>query len=150
MNFLTHPFTDDLREMNRVMTRLFGDTGIIRGNGGTEQTLAATWAPSVDIEETDNHYLVRVEIPQVKKEDVKITIDEGVLAVSGERRQEKEDKGQRYHRIERSYGAFYRSFRLPDDVDVSKIEAKFDNGMLNVTLPRKATPTPSVKQIPVH
>lgn len=151
MHFLTHPFTDDLREMNRLMTRVFGSSDTARNNSDrTDLTLSAAWTPSVDIEEADNAYLVRIEIPQVKKDDVKITVDDGVLVVTGERKQATEDKNRRYHRVERSYGAFYRSFRLPNDVDPAKIDAKFADGMLNVTLPRESAKPHPVKEIAVQ
>jgi HSP20 family protein len=77
----------------------------------------ADWSPSADISETDAAYLIKAEIPGVKKEDVKVTIQDGMLTMQGERKMEKEEKGKKFHRIERSYGNFVRSFRLPDDAD---------------------------------
>jgi HSP20 family protein len=98
----------------------------------------ADWAPSVDISETDSAYLIKGEIPGVKKEDVKVTIQDGMLTIQGERKQEKEEKGKKFHRVECSYGSFVRSFRVPEDADENKVKAEFKDGMINVTLPKSA------------
>lgn len=98
----------------------------------------ADWTPSVDISETDTAYLIKGEIPGVKKEDVKVTVQDGMLTIQGERKMEKEEKGKKFHRVERSYGSFVRSFRLPDDADENKVKAEFKDGMINVTLAKSA------------
>ncbi|MGE5569659.1 MAG: Hsp20/alpha crystallin family protein [Rhodospirillales bacterium] len=98
--------------------------------------LTVQWTPSVDISETDSEYLIKAEIPEVDKKDVKVTVQDGTLTIQGERRQEKEDKGRRYHRVERTYGAFMRTFDLPDGVDEDKLRAEFKDGMLLVHLPK--------------
>ncbi len=90
---------------------------------GKEVMTVADWAPTVDISETEAEYAIKAELPEVKKEDVKVTVEDGVLTLQGERKQEKEEKGKKYHRIERSYGRFVRSFTLPDSVDESKVKA---------------------------
>jgi HSP20 family protein len=103
------------------------------------------WAPSVDISETDTEYLVRAELPAVKKEDVRITIDDGTLTISGERKQKTEEKNEKQHRIETVYGKFSRSFALPDNADAAAIRAESKDGVITVHVakarvePRKPT-----------
>ncbi len=104
--------------------------------------VVADWAPSVDISETDAAYLVKAEIPGVQKEDVKVTLQDGMLTIQGERNQEKEEKGKKFHRVERCYGSFMRSFRVPDDADEGKVKAEFKDGMLNVTLAKSEKAKP--------
>ena len=102
---------------------------------GQEEPLAvAEWAPLVDICEDDKEYLIKAELPEVKKEDVKVTAEEGTLTISGERKFEKEEKGKRYHRVERTYGSFGRSFSLPADASPTKVLAEFKDGILTVHL----------------
>ena len=105
------------------------------------------WAPAVDITEDDKEYLVTAELPQVRKENVKVTVENGILSISGERKFEKEEKGKKYHRIERSYGSFLRSFDLPDDADPTKVDAKFSDGILNVHVAKSESAQP--KQIEI-
>ena len=114
---------------------------------GEEAMTVADWSPFVDIQETDKEYLVKVEIPEVKKEDVKITVEEGVLTLQGERKMEKEEKGKRYHRTERFYGSFFRSFTLPVDADETMIHADFKDGMLYVHMPKSEKAKPKVIEV---
>jgi HSP20 family protein len=102
----------------------------------------ADWSPLVDISEDDNEYLIKAELPDVKKEDVKVTAEEGTLTIMGERKFEKEEKGKKYHRVERSYGSFVRNFSLPDDASPAKVSAEFKDGVLTVHLAKdeKAKP----------
>ena len=102
--------------------------------GSQEVIATGDWAPRVDIAETDEAFVIKAEIPEVNKEDVKVTVHNGVLTVQGERKLEKEEKGKKFHRIERFYGSFTRSFTLPDNVDESKIKASFKDGMLNLQI----------------
>lgn len=95
------------------------------------------WSPRVDIAETDSEFIIKAEIPEVKKEDVKVTVENGILVLHGERKQEKEEEGKTYHRIERHYGIFNRSFTLPETVVAEKVKAGFKDGVLTITL-RKA------------
>lgn len=127
---------DPFRELEDVSARLNHIFGRIpaRAEPENEMLAVADWMPSVDISETDTAYLIKAEIPGVKKEDVKVTIQDGMLTIQGERKQEKEEKSKKFHRIERSYGSFMRSFRVPDDADESAVKAEFKDGMLNVTL----------------
>src|SRR6476619_1711762 len=106
------------------------------GNGGKEALTVAQWSPLVDITEDGKEYLIKAELPDMKKEDVRLTVENGVIAISGERKFEKEEKGRQYHRIERAYGSFVRSFSLSEDADGSNVTAKFKDGVLQVHLPK--------------
>ena len=118
---------DPLRELeqmadrlNRVMSRPEG--GTLSGNGKEVMTVA-DWVPSVDISETEGEYAIQAELPGVKKDAVKVTVENGVLTIQGERRQEQAESGRKHHRIERSYGRFVRSFTLPDTVNEGNVGA---------------------------
>lgn len=108
------------------------------------------WSPVVDIMETEEEYLVRAELPGLKKEDVKLSLDEGVLTIEGERRQEKEEKNERIHRVERFYGTFCRSFNLPDYTDASGIRAESKDGILSVHVPKLKVEKRKALQIKVQ
>ena len=107
------------------------------------------WAPPVDITEDDKEYLIKTELPEVRKEDVKVTVENGILSISGERKFEKEAKGKKYHRVERAYGNFVRSFGLPDDVDANKVDAKFSDGVLTVHVAKSEAAKPKQVEIKV-
>lgn len=94
----------------------------------------AEWSPLVDISEDDKEYRIKAELPEVNKEDVKVTAEAGTLTIMGERKFEKEEKGRRFHRVERAYGTFGRSFSLPDDASPAKVSAEFKDGVLTVHL----------------
>ncbi|MHB1238397.1 MAG: Hsp20/alpha crystallin family protein [Gallionella sp.] len=128
------PFLE-LEDVSKHLNRIFGRTPA-RIEPDRELLTMADWTPSVDITETDTAYMIKGEIPGVDKENVKVTIEDGMVSISGERKQEKEEKDKKFHRIERSYGSFMRSFRLPDNVDESAVKAEFKDGMINVTLPK--------------
>jgi HSP20 family protein len=119
------------------------------GNGGKEALTVAQWSPLVDITEDEKEYLIKAELPEMKKEDVRLTVENDVLAISGERTFEKEEKGKKYHRIERAYGSFVRSFTLPEDADGSKVSADFKDGMLQVHLPKSQKAKPKAIEIKV-
>ena len=114
-----------------------------------EALTVANWSPVVDIVENEKEYLIKAEIPEVRKEDVRLTVEEGALTIRGERFKEKEEKGRKFHRTERSYGTFIRTFTLPPDADEKRIEAKFENGMLNVSLPKSELAKPKAIEIKV-
>jgi HSP20 family protein len=143
INTLTRWEPLELEDVQNRLSSLFGR----RTNGRDEITLA-DWAPLADITEDDKEYVIKAELPDVKKEDVKVTVENGTLTISGERRFEKEEKKKKYHRVERSYGSFVRSFTLPDQADASKVKAEFKNGMLTVRLPKSERAKP--KQIEVN
>jgi HSP20 family protein len=107
------------------------------------------WTPTVDISETDREYLIKMELPEVRKEDVKVTVEDGVLTIQGERRQEREEKGKKFHRVERSYGTFMRGFTVPDDVDEAKVGAEFKEGMLLLRLPKSEKAKPKAIEVKV-
>ena len=128
------PFRE-LEEMSTRLNRLFG-----RPFAGLQENLTGfDWTPSIDVSETPTSYLVKAELPGVKKDDVHVEFDDGVLTVEGERRQEKEEKGKRFHKVERAYGKFVRRFALPTEVDGVHAKAEFKDGVLQVHLPKTAT-----------
>ena len=142
---------DPFRELEDVSDRLnqmFHRSPPARTNG-KETMIVADWAPSVDVSETEGEYQIKAEIPDVKKEDVKVTLEDGVLTIQGERKQEKEVKGKRYHRVERSYGRFARSFTLPDVIDEEKVKAEFKDGILNLALPKSEKAKPKAIEVTV-
>jgi HSP20 family protein len=150
MNALTR--WDPFKEMEDVQSRLskiFGLTPARAANGGKELMTVAEWAPSVDISEDGKEWLVKTDLPEVKKEDVKVAVEDGVLTITGERKFEKEEKDKKYHRIERSYGSFYRSFTLPDGADGAKVAAEFKDGVLKVHLPKSEKATPKAVEVKV-
>lgn len=108
------------------------------------------WAPSADISETDKEYVIRAELPAVAKEDVKVTLDEGTLTITGERKQQKEDKNERFHRVERFYGSFERSFSLPGNIDADTVRCESKDGILTIHIPKNETPKSKAKQIVVQ
>ena len=143
MSVLTRwePFTrwgpmKELEDMEKRLSTIFGRSPI-GTDGEKKEAIAVTeWSPLVDISEDDKEYIVKAEIPEMKKEDIKINVHDDVLTVSGERKYEKEEKGKKYHRVERAYGSFMRSFALPENADGSKISAEYKDGVLKVHLPK--------------
>jgi HSP20 family protein len=131
--------------MHDELNRLF--SGFLSGDALETSFARGTWEPVVDISETPESYLVTAELPGLTKDDVNINYEDGVLTIRGEKKQEKEEKRKNYHRVERSFGAFERSFRVPSRVLVDKIEAKFKDGILNLMLPKAEEARP--KEIPI-
>ena len=139
---------DPFRDLQSRMNRLFGENfGFFPE--GEEGLSLSTWAPACDIYENENEIVVKAELPEVKKEDVKVNIVNNVLTIRGERKFEEETKRENYNRLERSYGEFMRSFTLPNTVDNSGIAAEFKDGMLNVTLPKRADAKPKQVEVKV-
>ncbi len=137
----------ELAEMSDRLNRIF--PRVPRGGNENEAMTVADWIPSVDISETTAEYVIKAEIPEVKKEDVKVTLEHGVLTVQGVRRQEAEEKGKKYHRVERSYGSFVRSFSLPDLVDNAQVQAVFKEGILTLHLPKSEKAKPKAIEVKV-
>jgi HSP20 family protein len=108
------------------------------------------WSPSADISENDKEYLIRAELPAVKKEDVQVTFDDGIISIKGERKQNKEDKNEKYHRTETFYGSFERQFSLPDNVSADAIRCESKDGILTVHIPKTETPKAKPMQITVQ
>lgn len=142
---------DTFREFENMSDRLNRVlTGRSAPGGGQDESMAlADWAPVVDVMETEEEFQIRAELPGVEKKDVKLSVEEGVLAISGHREQEKEEKGKRYHKIERAYGSFARSFTVPDAVDEQKVTAEFKNGLLTVRLPKSEKARPKSIEVTV-
>ena len=140
------PFRE-LEDMSERLNRVFSRPSL--RNSGKENLTVADWVPTVDISETDGEYLIKAELPEVKKEDVKVTVENGVLTLQGERRQEKEEKGKRFHRVERLYGSFVRSFSLPESVDESGVKAEYKEGVLNLHLPKSEKVKPKAIDVKV-
>jgi HSP20 family protein len=147
MNALTrwNPFRE-MDEMQRRMSSLFDRRGVL--NGEEENMTVPEWAPLVDIAEDDKEYLIKMELPEVQKNDVKVTVENGTLTISGERKTEKEEKNRKFHRVERFYGRFERNFSVPDDAEPKDVKAEFKDGMLRVHLGKSEKARP--KQIEVQ
>ena len=141
----TDPFRDVAVLQDR-MNRLFGDF-LENANPQEEGLGTGIWMPNVDIHETKDAICVRAELPGVGKDAVNVEVKEGVLTLRGERKFEKDVQEENYHRIERSYGTFYRSFSLPSSVNEEKVSARMKDGVLEVNLPKKEQAKP--KQITV-
>ena len=135
---------DPSREMEELQNRLsnfFGRTPARLGDAKEESMTVAEWAPLVDITEDEKEYIIKTELPEVKKEDVKVAVENGLLTIVGERKFEKEEN-KKYHRIERAYGRFVRSFIVPDYVEADKVSAEFKDGVLKVHLPKSKKTKP--------
>lgn len=136
------------REMEQIQNRLASlwERDPFRPNGGDLFT-SGTWNPRVDIVEDDKEFVVKAELPEIKREDIKVTVENHVLSIAGERKQEKEEKNKKFHRIEREYGSFARSFTLPPTANGNKVSAEFKDGVLRVHLPKDAVPAPKAIEI---
>lgn len=139
------PFADMDTMFNRLMPARFGRwPQLSNDNGKTE------WAPNADISETDKEYVIRASLPAVKKEDVNVTVDSGMITIKGERKQSKEDKSEKFHRVESFYGSFERSFSLPENVDTDTIRCESKDGILTVHIPKTQPQKSQPKQISVQ
>jgi HSP20 family protein len=121
--------TNFKQEMDRMLER------VLEGKWD-EFPAVGDWAPSLDLSETKDSLVLKVEAPGMDQKDIQISLQENLLTIKGEKKQEKDEKDERYHRVERSYGSFTRSVRLPVGVDASKVTAAFKNGLLTVTMPK--------------
>ena len=154
MNTLNKVTTwNPLREMDEAQNRFnpFFLAGFPNrmGSGEIHSLTVADWSPEVDISEDDRGYLLKADLPEMKKDDVRVTVEDGILCVSGERKSEKEDHKRKFHRIERSFGNFRRSFTLPEDADSTKVTADFRDGVLKVHLPTTARPKSKAIEVKV-
>ena len=135
------PWTGFRREIDRLFDRVTGDWE------WPELKALGEWMPSLDISETKDAYVVKAEIPGIDPKEIEVTLDKGLLTVKGQKKQETEQKDEHYYRLERSYGSFSRSVRLPGPVEAGKVSATGKNGVLTVSLPKAAAAKGS--QIPV-
>jgi len=129
------PFRD-LITLREKMNRLFEDAFTSRTE--EKDLISSSWTPAVDIFETENELVLTAEVPGIEDKDIEIKIEDNTLSLKGERKFEKETKEENYHRIERAYGSFYRSFTLPTYIDQDKVRAEHQNGVLKITMPKKA------------
>lgn len=146
-NFVTFDPFREMFDLQRRINQLFENSN---ATASSEGVALSTWTPAIDVYEDENAYLIKLELPEVSREDVKVNFHDNTLSVSGERRFENEDKRESYHRVERNYGQFYRSFTLPPNVNVEAINAQFKDGMLRLTIPKKEEAKPKQIQINVQ
>jgi len=141
---------DPLREMETLSSRLnriFANP--LPVDMPMEGSVFGDWMPAMDIEENDKEYVIKADLPAIKREEVKVGIADGVLTVEGERKQEKEEKGKKFHRVERSFGRFVRRIAVPTDVDQTKVTAVFTDGVLSLHLPKSESAKPKTVEVKV-
>jgi len=148
MNILTK--WNPLREIETMQNRMANLFGRPLVPGTSDEFFSVNeWTPLVDVAEDEKEYIIKAELPEMKREDVKVRVEDGSLRISGERKLEKEENGRRYHRIERSYGAFERSFLIPEGTLGEKVTAEFKDGVLQVHLPKGEEAITKSLEIPV-
>lgn len=142
---------DPFRELEEVHNRLSSvfEAGFPRSREREQGLLSAAWAPLVDISEDDKSYQIKVELPDMKREDIKVNVENGILTISGERVREQEEEGRKYHRVERAYGSFVRNFTLPQNVDSNKVNASYRDGVLNVNIEKSESARPKSIEVKV-
>ena len=128
-------FPSDLFGLQSELNRMFD--GLFHGDREETDVRGSTWKPAVDIVENDDEYVAKVELPGVNKDDVKITMENNILTLRGEKSQETKEKSSNYHRVERYYGSFRRSFELPGGVKNDKIDAEYKDGILTIRMPKE-------------
>jgi HSP20 family protein len=141
---------DPFRDMEEMQNRLSRVLGLSRQRGAAEADdflSSSNWEPAVDIIEEENEYLVKAELPEIRKEDVNVTLENGVLTITGERKFEHEEKQRKYHRMERAYGSFVRSFTLPGDANPERVNAEFKDGLLQVHIAKSESTKPKPIEI---
>jgi len=121
-----------------------------QGENARQSLTAPDWVPAVDISEDANEYLIKADLPEINKDDVKVSVENGVLTFKGERRFENEEHETKYHRRERSYGSFLRGFAIPEDADPEKVSAEFKDGLLVIRLPKSEAEKPKLIQVQVN
>jgi HSP20 family protein len=141
------PFSEMESLFNPLMPNAFANWQRLALGSGKKPE----WAPSADISETDKEYVIRAELPAVKKEDIQVSLEEGMITIKGERKQQKEDKSEKFHRLESFYGSFERRFSLPEDVNAEAVHCESKDGILTVHIPKTAeSPKHKAKQIAVQ
>ena len=137
MSLTFDPLSSSLRLFEDAVTRMM-----------SEPRTSRPWSPAVDIVETENDLVLKADLPDIRLQDIDVTVENNTLSIKGERRFKNDFEGKGYHRIERSYGTFVRSFTVPNSVDTEKVSADYKNGVLTVTLPKKEAAKP--KQVKVE
>jgi HSP20 family protein len=143
-----HSFPGDVLGFPRGINRMFAD--FLHGGLWDEESIQGGWNPAVDIAEKDDEYVVKVELPGVNKEDVKISTRDNILTIRGEKKEEKETKESSFHHVERAYGSFQRSFTLSTGVKSDKIEATFKDGILAINLPKAEEARPKMIEVKIR
>ncbi len=150
MNALAHwNQFKELEALHNSLGSLFGRPQAQRLEGQEGPMAVAEWSPMVDISEDDKEYLIKAELPEVKKEDLKVAVEDGLVTITGERKFENEEKTKKYHRVERDFGSFGRSFSLPDDASPGKVTADFKDGVLKVHLAKNEKARPQQVEVSV-
>lgn len=143
------PFSEMRAEMDRVLESFLGPSIFNRQPLSSRAQTAALVAPDIDVRENDKEIVFEAELPGIDEKDVQVAVRDGVLSMKGEKKSERDEKKDTYHLVERSYGSFERSFRLPDSVDEEKIKADFTKGVLRVVVPKRAEAVKTEKKIPI-
>ncbi|AEH50122.1 Hsp20/alpha crystallin family protein [Pseudothermotoga thermarum] len=139
-------FFKPLRQLQREIDRLFEDFFA----PVTRRTFEVGFVPEIDVYETDKELMIEVEVPGMDKKDIKVKVEDGVLRICGEKKLEREKSDRNYHVVERSYGKFERAIRLPDYVDAEKIKARYENGVLTISIPKKEEKKAKVVDVEVE
>ena len=126
----------ELSSLQSEVNRLFNAFFDVPASGGANGTGLRRWVPAMDLAETDDHFVLRADLPGLSQDDVNIELEDRVLTVSGERQAEHDDRGEGYYRVERAFGSFSRSLTLPEGIDPEGVEASFDRGVLEVRIPK--------------
>jgi HSP20 family protein len=141
---------EPFRDVDDIFDRFMADALRRWPRAQAEGRTAYDWAPAADVSETEGEYLIKADLPEVRKEDVSITVQDGVLTLSGERRQEKREETEKLHRVERSYGSFARRFALPENADEQAIRAESRDGVILIHIPKQKVVQPQPRQIEIH
>jgi HSP20 family protein len=141
---------EPFRDVDDVFDRFIAESLRRWPRPPAEARAASDWAPAADVSETDGEYLIKADLPAVRKEDVSITVQDGVLTLSGERRQEKHAESEKLHRVERTYGSFARRFALPENADEQGIRAESRDGVILIHIPKHKVEQPQPRQIEIQ
>ena len=141
---------EPFRDVDDMFERVFADTMRRWPRTSNDERRVYDWAPAADVSETDGEYIIKAELPEVRKDDLNITVQEGVLTLAGERKEEKREDNEKVHRIERFHGSFSRRFTLPDDADEQGIKAESKDGVLVIHIPKHKVAQPQPRQIQVQ
>ena len=141
---------EPFRDIDDMFDRVFADALRRWPRVSNEERRVFDWAPAADVSETEGEYLIKAELPEVRKDDLNITVQEGVLTLAGERKQEKREENEKLHRVERFHGTFSRRFTLPEDADEHGISAESKDGVLVIHIPKQKIAQPQSRQIQVQ